>query len=254
MIFPANDFMGLQKAGLLELCYRCHTFAICKVAQWAYMAVIMIEDTTMDEDEPSRVTLAAWHVDSQYAQRIMADNNHFAATMLHKDHGKEPDLVVTVSHDQNPLADIRNEVQNRLRKPIEDPVLDRIFKEQETQRLKAFLDRYGEHPQFSPKKVWIGMVLLLLYPLGLPFFYFNKPLWGGMMLGAFIVGCVFTPLLILGGLLGCVLIVMTLMQVLGNKVTDKQGLLICTQKDQQLILESIAKYQRNVAELAAEEE
>jgi hypothetical protein len=37
--------------------------------------------------------------------------------------------------------------------------------------------------------------------------------------------------------------------VLGNKAKDKEGRLICTKRDQKLILDSIAKYKRNIAEL-----
>ena len=246
--FPINDFMGLQKSGLLEVCYRGGAFAICKVAQWAHMAVVVLEDTSNDEYEETRVELAAWHIDYEFAKQIMADHNVFAATMLHKQHGKEPDLVVTVRyHESNLLEEIRAEVQKGIRQPMFDPRLDRIFMEQETQRLKGFVDRYGNKPEFSPKKVWLGMLMLLLYPLGLPFFYFNKPMWGLIMLGTFVVGCVFPPLLIVGGLLGCVLIVMLLIHVLGNQAKDKEGRMICTKKNQELILSSIAKYYQNAA-------
>lgn len=253
MIFPGNDFMGLQKAGLLEVCYRGGVFAICRVAQWACMAVVVLEDTSMDEDEETRVTLGAWHIDGEFGKKIMEDPNHFAATMLHKDHGKAPDLKVTITHQNNPLEAIRTEVKNRVRKPIVDPVLERALMEHQTRELKAFVDRYGENPQFSPKKVWPGMLMLLLYPFGLPFFYFNKPLWGGIMLGSFVVSLVLPFLLIPAGLLGCVFIVMTLIHVLGNHAKDKEGRMICTQKDQKLILDSISKYKQNLAALSTED-
>ena len=125
--------------------------------------------------------------------------------------------------------------------------------EHQTTQLKAFVDRYGDAPQFSPKKVSVGMLLLLLYPLGLPFFYFNKPLWGWIMVGTFVASLVLPVLLIPAGLLGCVFIVMTLIHVLGNHATDKEGRLICTQKDQKLILDSIAKYKQNVETLTSED-
>jgi hypothetical protein len=51
------------------------------------------------------------------------------------------------------------------------------------------------------------------------------------------------------GLLACVMIVMLLIHVLGNKARDKQGRPICTKKNQKLILDSIAKYKQNMAEL-----
>lgn len=254
MIFPRQDFMGLQKAGLLEVCYHGGVFAICRVAQWACMAVVMTEDTTCDEDEPSRVTLAAWHIDGEYARKLMQDHNYFAATMLHKDHGKAPDLIWTITYDDDPLVRIRDEVRSGVRKPIVDPVLERLLMEHQTTQLKAFVDRYGDNPQFSPKKVWVGMLMLLLYPFGLPFFYFNKPLWGWVMLGSMAVSLVLPFLLIPAGLLGCVLIVMTLIHVLGNHATDKEGRMICTKKDQKLILDSIAKYKSNTATLAAEQQ
>lgn len=254
MSFPVTDYFKLQKSGLLEVCYRGNVFTICRVAKWAYMAVMVVEDTTEDEYEDSRVSIVAWHIDCEFGKKIMENNALFAATMLSKQTSKEPDLAVTISDKENPLEDIRNEVRNGVRKPIEDPGLDRIFKEQETQQLKVFLDKYSENPQFSPKKVWPGMLLMLLYPFGLPFFYFNKPLWGGIMLGAFVVSFALPVLLIPAGLLGCVFIVMTLIHVLGNKAKDKEGRLICTERNQKLILESIAKYKQNMAELEAERE
>jgi len=93
--------------------------------------------------------------------------------------------------------------------------------------------------------------MLLLYPFGIPFFYFNKPVWGGIMLGFFVLSLILQFLLIPAGLLGCVFIVMTLIHVLGNKARDKQGRLICTKRDQKLILENIARYKKNTAELEA---
>lgn len=253
MSFPFTDSFSLQKSGLLEVCYRGSNFTICRVAQWAYMAVLVLEDTTEDEYEESRLSIAAWHIDSDFGQKIMENNALFAATVLNKQNPRNPDLMVTIeSAEDNPLVTIRNEIQRGVRKPVEDPVLERIFKEQDTQRLKVFLDKYGENPQFSDKKVWPGMVLLLLYPFGLPFFYFNKPLWGGIMLGLFLVSFLLPVLLIPSGLLGCVLIVMTLIHVLGNKARDKEGRLICTKRSQKRILESIARYKKNVAELAAD--
>lgn len=252
MSFPITDYMGLQKSGLLEVCYRGDVFTICRIAQWAYMAVIVLEDTTEDEYEPSRVSIAAWHIDCEFGKKIMENNAVFAATMLSKQTSKEPDLIATITAQENPLEDIRNEIKNGVRKPIDEPGLDRIFKVQQTQRLKVFLDKYGENPQFSDKKVWLGMLMLLLYPFGLPFFYFNKPLWGGIMLGFFVVGCVLQFLLIPAGLLGCVFIVMTLIHVLGNKAKDKEGRLICTKRDQKLITESIAMYKKIMAELEAD--
>lgn len=253
MNFPIKLPMGLEKQGLIEVCYRGGVFAICRVAQWACMAVMITEDTTFDEDEPSRVSLAAWHIDGEFARKIMQDHNYFAATILHKDHRKAPDLTVTITNEENPLKIIRDEVQKGIRKPIVDPVLERLLMEHKTQELKAFVDRYGDNPQFSPKKVWVGMLMLLLYPLGLPFFYFNKPLWGWIMLGTLVASLVLPILLIPAGLLGCVLIVMTLIHVLGNHATDKEGRMICTLKDQNLILDSIATYKKNVATLASEE-
>jgi len=251
MSFPASDLFGLQKSGLLEVCYTGTSFLICRVAQWAYMAVAVVEDTTEDEDAVSQVSLAAWHIDSEFGKKIMENNALFAATMLSKQAGREPDLAITITWEENPLTVIRDEVKNGVRKPIDDPVLDRIFKEQDTQRLKVFVDKYGENPQFSPKKVWPGMVMLLLYPFGIPFFYFNKPVWGGIMLGFFVLSLILQFLLIPAGLLGCVFIVMTLIHVLGNKARDKQGRLICTKRDQKLILENIARYKKNTAELEA---
>ena len=69
------------------------------------------------------------------------------------------------------------------------------------------------------------------------------------MIATLVLGCIVPPLLIVGGLLGCVLIVKLLILVLGNKATDKNGLLICTKKDQENILSSIAKYKENVKAL-----
>ena len=253
MIVPLADIFGLQKAGLLEVGYRGGVFSICRVAQWAYMAVVVTEDTTSDEYEPSRITLVAWHIDGEFARKIMQDHNYFAATILHKTNGKAPDQVWTITHEHNPLVAIYDEVQKGIRKPIADPVLERLLMEHQTTQLKTFVDRYGDNPQFSPKKVWVGMLLLLLYPLGLPFFYFNKPLWGGIMVGTFVASLVLPILLIPAGLLGCVFIVMTLIHVLGGHATDKEGLLICTQKKQKLILDSIAKYKQNLVTLAADE-
>ena len=249
MAFPYYDYRGLKKNGFVEICYQGKGFMICRIAQWAYMAVVVLEDTTDDEYEPSCVTLAAWHIDCESGKKIMENNALFTATMRSPQTGRKPDLLVTVTDTQNPLADIYNEVKSGVRKPIEDPGLDLIFKQQETQRLKAFVDRYGENPRFSPKKVWVGMLLLLLYPFGLPFFYFNKPAWGVIMLSAMGVSLIFPPLVFVGGLLGCVLIVMLLIHVLGNNAKDKDGNLICTQKNQKLITESIAKYKKNTEEL-----
>jgi len=253
MSFPFTDYFSLQKAGLLEVCYTGHRFTICRVAQWAYMAVTVLEDTTMDEDEESRMTIAAWHIDCELGKKIMADNTLFVTALFNEKTGRSPDLVTTVRYSEESLLDkIRNEVRSGLRKPILDPGLDRIFKEQQTQRLKVFLDKYGENPQFSPKKVWPGMLMLLLYPLGLPFFYFNKPLWGIIMLASLVIGCILPVLIIPAGLLGCVLIVMTLIHVLGNHAKDKEGRMICTTKNQKLILDSIATYKKNLAELKAD--
>lgn len=252
MSLPLNDYFGLQKSGLLKVCYRGNVFTICHVAQWAYMAVMVLDDTTNNEYEESRISLAAWHIDCEFAQKIMENNAVFAATILSKQTTKEPDLVAIITSQSNPLEAIRNEVLSGVRQPIQDPVLDRIFKIQETERLKTFVDKYGENPQFSDKKVWVGMLMLLLYPLGLPFFYFNKPAWGGIMLGCFLTSFVLPVLLIPAGLLGCVLIVLTLFHVFGNNAKDKEGRLICTKKNQKLILDSIAAYKKNLAELEAE--
>ena len=68
MAFPAIDYMGLQKTDLLDICYQGSGFTICRVAKWAYMAIMVTEDTTQDEYEESRMTLACWHVDYEYAK------------------------------------------------------------------------------------------------------------------------------------------------------------------------------------------
>ena len=253
MRFPVKDPLEVSTSGLLEVCYRGNNFTICRVAKWAYMAVFVTEDTSNDEDEETRISIAAWHIDYEFGKKIMENNAVFSATFLSNQTARVPDLVDTIYlWKPNKVEAIRKEVESGIRKPMLDPGLDRLFKTQETESLKVFLDEYGENPQFSPKKVWVGMLMLLLYPLGLPFFYFNKPLWGWIMLGTMVLSCIVPLLLIAPGLLGCVLIVMLLIHVLGNHAKDKEGRPICTKRTQKLILDSIAKYKQNVAELATD--
>ena len=253
MAFPITDPLGLSKSGLLEIKYQGSNFTICRVAQWAYMAVMVLEDTTDDEYAESRVTIAGWHIDAAFAKQIMENNNLFAATMLSKQRGKEPDLVATYSSgNSGQLEQIYHEIQTGVRKPMEDPAMDRVLKEEQTRKLRLYLDKYGENPRFSPKKVWPGILMLLLYPLGLPFFYFGKKLWGGIALGCFVVACALPVLLIPVAFMDIVFIVMLLVQLFGDKIKDKEGNLVCTKAKQKRILESIAQYKKNVAELEAE--
>lgn len=254
MAFPDTDCFGLNQSGLLEVKYRGRFFTICRVAQWAYMAVVVLEDTTDDEYRDSLLSIAAWHIDCEFARKIIEDNNYFAATVLHKQNGRNPDLVATYStKDGGPLVQIYKEVQSGIRKPIEDRAMDRLFKEMQTQQLKKVLDRYGEHPRFSDKKVWPGILMLLIYPLGLPFFYFCRPLWGWIMLSCLAASVLFMPMLFVACPVGCVLIVMLLVHLFGDRIKDKDGRLVCTQAKQKRILNSIAQYKQNVAELAAED-
>ena len=254
MLVSTTGLFGTTPNHLMRVCYSNSIFSICRVAEWAYMAVVVLEDTTCDEYEESRITFAAWHIDADFGQKIMANPVLFSATILSKQTGREPDLTLTIRDlSDNPLVDIRQEVRSGQRQPIEDPVLDRIFKEQETKRLKVFWEKYGDDPQFSDKKVWPGMLMLLLYPLGLPFFYFNKPRWAYLMIACMVVSCIVLPLVVAGGLLGCVLIVKLLLELAKDKLTDKNGRTICTRKRQALIRNNIATYKKNLAELEAED-
>lgn len=254
----------LIEKGLVTEYYRCPSFSICRVADWSMMAFSSAVDTKEEHDSDSYTTLSftcyAWHVDKEFAEKLMANNALFNATLLSKKESKEPDLVLwdfedpqyvppETKHYLAQLEEIRGEVHAGTRECMIDPELEKVLKRHVVGNLENLVEEYGNPPVFSNKSKGITYLLCLLYPLGLPWFYIGQTLIGAAMLGGMVIGCIIPFLLYVVIAVEVIHVFVFFFRLLFEKVKDKDGRTILSKARQNYIVKEIERYNAYCADL-----
>lgn len=244
--------------------YRCPSFSICRVADWSLMVFANITDKKEEHDADSYTVLYskffAWHIDKEFAEKIMANNAVFNATMLSKKDAREPDLVLWDFDDSKnvpaatkrfdaQLKEIREEVSLGTRECIIDPELELILKKHVVGNLEKLVEEYGNPPVFSEKKKWLAYLFCLLYPLGIPWFYIGKPIIGVAMFAGAIIGGLLLFLLIPVMVIEVTYLFIFFFKLLSNKIKDKEGRTILSKAEQTRITKEIERYNAYLADI-----
>lgn len=258
----------LIEKGLVTEYYRCPSFSICRVADWSLMVFSSVVDTKQEHDTDSYTTLSfncfAWHIDKDFAQKIMENNALFNATLLSKKETREPDLVFwdfedpqyvppETKHYLAMLEEIRDEVKIGTRESMIDSDLEIILKKHTVADLEKYVKEYGNPPVFSEKKKWLAYLLCLLYPLGLPWFYIGQPIIGAAMLAGVILGGLLMFLLIPVMIVEVIFVFIFFFRLLGNTIRDKDGRIILSKKEQIRITKEIERYNKYCADIKESE-
>lgn len=254
----------LIEKGLVTEYYRCSSFSICRVADWSLMAFSSSVDTKEEHDTDFYTTLSstcyAWHIDKEFAEKIMANNALFNATLSSKKESREPDLVLwdfddpkyappETKHYLALLEEIRNNVKSGTLETMIDSDLEIILKKHVIGNIEKYVEEYGNPPVFSKKKKWLAYLLCLLYPLGLPWFYIGKPIIGAAMLAGVILGGLLVFLLIPVVVVEVILVFIFFFKLLGNTIRDKEGRIILSKKEQNRIAKEIERYNKYCADI-----
>ena len=228
-------YADLRKSEHIQEFFSGMEYTVCLVANWDLMVVSLGQKSDPEDDENYIFYMKCWHLDAEYTKQLLANPKYFQARQVSKTHSNTPDLEI---YNLAQLDTIAQEVAQGIRPVVIDPEALALVKSRYASANNALLDQYGPDPKFSEKKVSTALLLSILYPLGVNWFYVGKPLMGVLAIASLFLVGIALPL----GLIAAMgLLVYFLVQLLGGKMTDPQGLPILTAGRQMQIRKAIAR-------------
>ncbi len=134
MLFISEPFPQLAANGLWKEYYKAANFSIGRVADWSLMVISPSPIELYDKESDSTIgCYVAWHIDKEFAEKIINNNLLFTTTIVSNTNKDEVDLVIRIDGGLQQLTAIRDEVQNGTRECLIDAELEEM--------LKTYLDK-----------------------------------------------------------------------------------------------------------------
>jgi hypothetical protein len=167
--------------------YKAANFSIGRVADWSLM---VISPTCIEVQ--GVVGYVAWHINKEFAEKIINSNLSFTTTIASNANDDEADLFIKVDGGVEQLTKIREEVQNGTRECLIDSELEEMLKTYlDPEKMKANRKFNKENLKKIPETKQPWYVNLFKGPL-------RRIAFGVVALA--ITG-IFPPLMALGGFL-----------------------------------------------------